>query len=368
MLRLGVFGRRRGEFRNAPPPWNATVPLVSVIVAAHNEESVIRAKIENVLASDYPREQLELLIGSDGSSDRTDQIVQQYAQEGVGLVSFPQQQGKSAIQNGLVALASGSTLVFTDADCAFEPAALRIIVETLSRPSVGLVSATPKYVNCADSAVTENEGVYLKYESWIRREESGRGLLAMASGSLFALRRESWQPLTRNLGDDFELPLRTALSGLKCIADPRLVATTRLSQSTPEAMFRLKARIVSKDLRALLAYRAILNPFRYGAMALSLWSHKLLRWLVPVFLLLMLAANLALLRSPVYQATLAGQAVFYALAAAGTVVIPSRRIPLISIPFSFCLVNLAALVGVVRCVRGKTSGQWTPVRGESVSA
>ena len=133
-------------------------------------------------------------------------------------------------------------------------------------------------------------------------------------------------------------------------------------------MFRLKARIVSKDSRALMAYRAdseSISTWRRGAELCGLTN--CCAGSFPCFLLRLFAANLALLRSPVYRATLAGQAVFYALAAAGAVLIPAGEFALISIPFSFCLVNLAALVGVVRCVRGKTSGQWTPVRGESVS-
>jgi cellulose synthase/poly-beta-1,6-N-acetylglucosamine synthase-like glycosyltransferase len=365
LLAAGIFGRKRGSKKGARTKSESVGPLVSVIVAAHNEEAAIESKIQNVLASDYGRERIEILIGSDGSSDRTEEIVRRYQSAGVGLVSFPSQQGKSAIQNGLVALASGSILIFTDADCTFDSSAIRTIVEDFEDPKVGLVTAFPRYENEAETSVTRNEGLYLRYESWIRAEESQRGLLAMASGSLFALRRDLWKPLDRNLGDDFELPLRTVLAGRICIADSRVIATTQLSQSTAESMFRLKARIVGKDLRALLEYRSILNPLQLGAVALSLWSHKLLRWLVPCFLLAMFASNLFLVRGPIYRATLAVQAAFYLLAFAGALTAGRRGGALLSLPYSFCLVNLAALVGIWRCITGRASGQWTPVRGES---
>jgi cellulose synthase/poly-beta-1,6-N-acetylglucosamine synthase-like glycosyltransferase len=365
LLALNLFGRKRPrEHTQRDSARVDDTPLISVIVAAHNEEAVIETKIRNVLASDYPREQLEILIGSDGSSDRTEEIVRRYEANGVGLVSFPSQQGKSAIQNGLVALASGSILVFTDADCTFGVTALRTIVDDFRDPAVGLVTAIPRYGNSGETAVTQNESLYLRYESWLRTEESARGLLAMASGSLFALRRGLWQPLDRNLGDDFELPLRTALAGCVCIADPQLVSITRLDQSTGESLFRLKTRIISKDFRALLAYCGILNPFRHGGVSLSLWSHKLLRWLVPCFLIGLAFSNCFLLRAPFYRATFAAQVVCYALALIGVFTKRERMPAILSVPFSFCLVNAAALVGVWRCVSGRTSGQWTPVRNE----
>jgi cellulose synthase/poly-beta-1,6-N-acetylglucosamine synthase-like glycosyltransferase len=284
------------------------------------------------------------------------------------LISFPQQQGKSAIQNGLVALASGSILAFTDSDCEMDPSAIRTIVERLDDSSVGLVTAMPRYINEAESTVTRNESTYLRYESWIREQESARGVLAMASGSLFAIRRAAWKPLERNLGDDFELPLRTVLGGKRCVTDPRLRAATRLSQNSAAAMFGLKARIVSKDFRALMAYRAALNPLRHGAVAIALWSHKLLRWLIPCFLIALFITSAALVRAPFYRSALAAQAAFYVLAAAGAILAARGRNSVLTVPFSFCLVNLAALAGLWRCITGRASGAWTPVRSSRESA
>jgi len=373
-LRLGLLGPRTAALTSP------IRPLISVIVAAHNEETVIGLKLKNLLASDYPRDRTEILIGSDGSSDRTEEIVRPFAAEGVGLISFPQQQGKSAMQNGLVAAASGSILVFTDADCLFAPGALARIIDHFADPRVGLVTGRPCYSNESETCVIQNESWYLRYETWLREQESARGLLAMASGSLFAIRRSLWKPLDRNLGDDFVLPLQMVEASYKNILEARAVAVTRLSQSEPSSLLRLKVRIISKDFRALLVHRALLNPFRYGAIAISLWSHKLLRWLVPYFLLAAFAANLFLLDRPFFRAAFILQSAFYALALVGALRGTDcdrgeyletgaprslvSRLPW-SLPMSFCVVNLAALLGTLKCITGRTSGHWKPERSHS---
>ncbi len=355
-LRLGARGRRK------PFEHGGERPLVSVIVAARNEEPCIQAKLENLLASDYPRERLEILVGSDGSSDRTEEIVRKFAAEGVGLISFPQQQGKSAIQNGLVAAASGAILVFTDADCLFSRGALGCIVGNFADAQVGLVTARTRYRNANETSIAENEGLYLRYENWLRGQESERGILAMASGWLFAMRRSLWRPLDPNLGDDFVLPLEVAEAGMRNVLEPRVTVISPLAQNQARSMLRMKVRIVSKDLRALLAHRGLLNPARHGALAVGLWSHKLLRWLVPYGLLGMWASNFFLLERHCFRAALALQAAFYLGAVAGF----ARRgqpprFPW-SLPMSFCLVNFAALLGTLKYFARRSSGRWEPER------
>ncbi|HUO33993.1 MAG TPA: glycosyltransferase [Candidatus Acidoferrum sp.] len=364
ILVSGLLGRRRSPVEAPIVDW----PSLSIIVAARNEESVIEGKLLNLLAVDYPRDKIEILVGSDGSSDRTEEIVRRFHSQGVSLLSFPQQIGKSGIQNGLVKFATGSLLVFTDADCFFAPETLRLLVFRFSDARVGLVTARPLYENESETPVTQNEGVYLRYESWIRAEESARGLLAMASGSLFSMRRSLWQPLDPAHGDDFVLPLRVASSGFLNLLEPRAVAVTLLEQKLPASMLRLKSRIISKDFRGLLANAAILNPFRHGSVAIALWSHKILRWLVPYFLISLLLSNLFLLAHPVFRASLFLQLVFYAFALLGAALRRRSSFLLWSMPFSFCLVNFAALVGTLQCLARRPAGQWTPARRHSRAA
>ncbi|HEY6465619.1 MAG TPA: glycosyltransferase family 2 protein [Candidatus Acidoferrales bacterium] len=363
LLRLGVFGPRRDRKHGLE-----TFPFVSFIVPAHNEEAGIAAKIANLLALDYPRERVEILIGSDGSSDRTDDLVRRYSAEGVGLVSFPRQHGKSAIQNSLVSFVSGEILVFTDADCLFAPESLKLLLDNFADPSVGLVTARPHFENSAETSVTHNEGIYLRYETWIRKQESTRGLLVLASGSLFAVRRSLWQPLDAAMGDDFLLPLRVSRAGFRNVLELDAVAVTRLSQDQPKSMFRMKVRIIAKDFLALLAHRDLLNPLRHRALAIALWSHKLLRWFVPYFLLVLFAANLFLLHSAFFRAFLAWQCALYALACCGTLFRATVKTSLISVPASFCIVNAAALVGTFSCLFGRTFAYWRPDRAHSPAA
>jgi cellulose synthase/poly-beta-1,6-N-acetylglucosamine synthase-like glycosyltransferase len=362
LLGAGLMGRRRsvrrGEMR----------PLVSFIVAAHNEEASIEEKLKNILASDYPREQIEILIGSDGSSDRTETIVRKYEADGVGLISFPQQQGKSAIQNRLVTAASGSILVFTDADSSLAPDALRLLLESFADPRVGIVTSHPCYSNASETSIAENESIYFRYDGWLREQESSREMLAMASGPLFAMRRSLWQPLDPNLGDDFVLPLQVAQAGYRNVLDSRVKVAMPLAQNRSDTMLRMKVRIVSKDLRGLLVHSALLNPLLHGSVAIGLWSHKLLRWLVPYFLLGLLASNLALLGHPFFRITLMLQAAFCTVGLVGFTLRDRALAFPLSVPFSFFLVNFAALMGTLKCLRGRTSGQWKPVRKHSPAA
>lgn len=363
LLRLGVFGARRTWKRQV-----VDLPLISIIVPAHNEEASIGAKIDNLLASDYPRECMDILIGSDGSSDRTEEIVRRYAGEGVGLVSFPQQHGKSAIQNGLVSLACGEILVFTDADCTFAPEALRVLIDNFADSAVGLVTGRPTFDNSRETSVTRNEGIYLRYETWLRREESERGLLALASGSLFAMRRKLWRPIDPAMGDDFALPLHAARAGFRNVLEERAVAATRLTQDEPQSMFWMKVRIVAKDFRALLAHPQVLDPFRHGRLAIALWSHKLLRWLVPYFLIALFAANLLLLAALPLRVFFGLQVAFYVLACLGISSRNHSRNPFVTIPASFCIVNAAAFAGTLSCIFGRSFGRWTPHRSTSPRA
>lgn len=357
LLALGILGKAR------PIARQRILPTLSVLIPAHDEEKSIRKKLQNVLEQDYPREKLEILVGNDGSRDATASIVREMAACGVRLVDSAKQCGKSAIQNMLVGCSHGEILVFTDADCLLPRNALSTLVENFVDPKVALVTNCAAIVNTHETAVAESEGLYWKYERWLREQESERGLLAMASGSLFAMRRQLWSPLDPDVGDDFALPLKVARAGKRNVLDMRISAETLLAQNQPHSMFRMKMRIISKDLRGLLRNSACLNPFQVGRLAVTLWSHKLLRWAIPYFLLGLLLSNLFLLgQGGFYQFSLSAQLGFYGASIAGLLLEPRRlRFPL-SAASSFCLVNAAALLGTLHCLSWQSAGQWKTVR------
>jgi len=356
LLASGFFGRRRSVLKKA------CEPFVSIIVPARNEEKNIVAKLENLLSLDYPRDRFEILVGNDASTDRTPTLVRDFDSSGVLLVNSSIRQGKSAMQNALVAQSKGEVLAFTDADCLLPCDALRRLMENLSDPSVGLVTNSPVFTNPEASGVVKNEGLYWRYEKWLRQQESDRCLLAMASGSLFAVRRELWRPLNPNLGDDFVLPLQVVRAGYRNILETRTAARTFLGQDRPRSMLGMKMRIIRKDFRGLLMFRNCLNPLKSGRIAIALFSHKLLRWAIPYFMIGALVANLFLLGDPVYASFFWGQALFYCLAGAGFMLESHEIHSPLSVLSSLCLVNCAALLGTLGSFSRRSAGQWETVR------
>jgi glycosyltransferase involved in cell wall biosynthesis len=355
LLASGVLGKRR------PVHVAGAMPTISVIVPAHNEEKTIQSKLSNLLSADYPKDKLEILVGSDGSSDRTEAMVEGFGESGVRLVSSKERIGKSAIQNELVARSSGAILVFTDADCMLTPSALRLLVQNFADPTIGLVTNCAVILNQGATGVVASESLYWRYERWLRLQESERGMLAMASGSLFGMHRHLWRPLDPNVGDDFVLPLQVALADYRCVMETRTSAQI-IMQSESDSMLNMKVRVISKDLRGLLQNSSCLNPFRTGRVAIGLWSHKLLRWAVPYFLIGLVASNLALANHGPYGVFLVAQASFYFASVAGMLFGARKfRLPL-SVAHSFCLVNLAALLGTLHCISLRTTGQWKTVR------
>jgi cellulose synthase/poly-beta-1,6-N-acetylglucosamine synthase-like glycosyltransferase len=358
LLALGLLGEKR------PIRKGQILPSLSIIVPAHNEERCIRSKLLNLLSQDYPRDKVQILVGNDGSTDRTAEIVAEFMHQGVQSVSSSEAMGKSAIQNSLVSRASGEILVFTDADCFLPTDGLRTMVQSFVDLQVGLVTNCASFLNDGETPTVEGESLYWRYERWLRNEESDRKLLAMASGSLFAMRRSLWGPLEPEVGDDFALPLRVAKAGCRNVLETRVSAETVLSQNQPRSMFRTKMRIVSKDLRGLLRVSECLNPLQVGKVAVGLWSHKLLRWCIPYFLIGLLFSNvlLALSGQLFYQVTLGAQALFYAIAVLGFLLAKRGSSFPFSVVSSFCLVNLAALFGTLHCCTLHSAGRWKPVR------
>jgi cellulose synthase/poly-beta-1,6-N-acetylglucosamine synthase-like glycosyltransferase len=338
-------------------------PTVSLIIAAHNEEQVIAQKLENSLALNYPKDKLEIIIVSDGSSDETAGIAQKYRSRGVRLVELLQNLGKASAQNEAVKLASGDILLFTDANVTLGRDSIRRVVRHFQDSTVGCVVGRVTYINEEETGISEGEGFYWRYELFLRRKESQLENLVAGSGPIFAVKRMLFEPLDPAISEDFFLPMKAAIKGYRTVYEPEAVSSERLFQVSPHDMFKTRVRTITLDTRSVFLCRAILNPFRYPLYAWGLISHKLLRWLIPYFLIVLFAVNLLLSGHPFYNLALALQIVFYVLALAGYLWQRKSNPPrILSIPFSFCLVNLAALVGVVYFVMGKKAGSWVPVR------
>lgn len=338
-------------------------PSVSIIIAAFNEEKVIQEKINNCLALDYPKNKLHIIVASDGSSDSTNEIVGKLTSSRVQLVAHEVNKGKSSIQNQAVKVAKGDILLFSDADTFLRADALKRMCEQLNQTNVGCVIGKIVFQIEGEGSVGEGEGLYWRYELSIRAMESRIGNFAMGTGAIMAVRKILYQPLNENVGDDFVLPLQVVLQGQKVIYEPRAIAEGQLYQTQAKDLFQTKVRIISKDLRGLFSCSEILNPIKHPLYAWGLLSHKLLRWLIPFFLILIFTLNIFLLRQPVYLVLFLMQLVFYCAATLGYILEKQgRKNKASSLPFAFCVVNFAAFKGVIKYFSGGHSGRWEPVR------
>jgi cellulose synthase/poly-beta-1,6-N-acetylglucosamine synthase-like glycosyltransferase len=335
-------------------------PHVSIIITAYNEERHIQKKIENTLSLNYPKELMEIIIGSDGSRDRTEEIVSRFRDRGVKLISFPENRGKTMTQNDCVRVSRHSIIVFMDASSLCEEDALSRLVEPFADLRVGCVAGKVVFVQSHDNLTTESQGLYWKYEQLLKRAEGRMGSLVGVDGPLYAIRKELYVPLQPDIISDLITPLVVIRDGHAVVHEPRAVtyeeATTR-----PEDELRTRKRIVTRGLLGLFRHPELLNPFKRPLLAFQILSHKILRWFAGLYFVFMAVASLLLIRHPFFLLACAGIALFLVLAWQG---LRTREHPrkLFAVPYYFILVNWAALLGALDYIRGKRVVSWKPVR------
>jgi len=333
------------------------LPHVSVLIAAYNEASCIEQRIENLLAQDYPADRLEILVGSDGSTDATDAIVQHHASRGVKL-SRGDRTGKAGVLARLIGLAKGEVLVLTDANTEFEKDAIRRLVQPLRDPAVGLVCGRLRLHSPLGAPIAE--GAYWRLESLLKLYESRRGCVMGANGGIYAVRKHLFPPLPAGtVVDDFVAALRVLRSGYEVRYEPEAVAHEEAAPGHAEE-YRRRVRIAAGCFRALSQFRDLLSP-RHGFTAFALWSHKVLRWLVPQALVIALLTNALLAtQSRGYALLLLAQCAAYGLAALGLLGTSPRHLRKLTDPAAhFVEMNAALLVGFWRFSRGGQGQTWT---------
>ena len=330
-------------------------PKVSMIIAARNEEAKIAAKLADCLTLEYPHNRLEILVVSDHSTDRTDEIVEDFAARDarIRLLAGQGALGKSGAQNLAVESASGDMLFFTDADTRTRPDMLKMLMENLADPTVGLVTANV-FLGEPGNAVAEGQGMYWRFELFLRKLESELGILATGSGQALLMRKELFRPLPLVYGDDCVLPLDVRLQGYRVVQDTRVIVYDIMPNSI-HGELKARIRMTARNWSGTLSRPAILNPFRFPVTAWALVSHKLLRWLTPFFLAVLLAANILLsVRSGDWKLLCALQLAFYAAALIGW--LRARKGEpawVFAYPFAFCLANVGFLLGMVKAMRGQ---------------
>ena len=342
--------------RPADPGRTGTLPSVTLIIACRNEAARLRHKLDNALALDYPG--IEILVASDASDDGSDEIVQEYAARGVRLVRSPERRGKEFAQGLAIAAAQGEVLVFSDAGTDLPADSIRRMVENLADPAVGAVSSEDQFVS--ENGRVAGEGAYVKYEMWLRRLESQRAGLVGMSGSFFGVRRSVLGEWNATIPSDFACALHAVRAGTRAVADARVLGIYR-DIKDPAKEFARKVRTALRGMTAVAVMREVLNPFRYGLFAFQVWGHKIMRWLVPWFMILLLATSLLLANAhPIYAIVLAAQCAGYGAALLGQVVPASRKSALVRLAYFFVQVNIALAQAGIQFLQGRRIVTWEP--------
>jgi len=353
----------RSNIATKPIRRGTSLSQVTLVISAFNEDDVIAAKIENSLSLDYPRELLDVLVVSDASDDDTDDIVRGFADDKVRLLRMPQRGGKTLGLNAAVEQTDSEIVVFSDANAMYREDAIRALVRNFDDDEVGAAVGESTYSSAASDA-DRSESAYWRYETAIKRLETEIGSTVGGDGAIYAVRRSLYRAMAADALSDFVNPLQVVAQGKRCVYEPDAVSVEDAAGSFDKE-FRRKVRIVNRAWRATMAMKQMLNPFRFGFFSLQLLSHKLLRWLVPIFLAVILGTNIALFSAgPIYQATLAVQLAFYALALIGAMLEGQRNSVVFYVPYYFCLVNVASIFGIFEAYLGKTYTTWSTARAD----
>ncbi len=331
---------------------------LSVIVTAYNEAERIRDKIENTLRLDFALDRLELIVASDCSDDGTDDIVREYSDKGVKLVRAADRLGKENAQKTAIEQATGDIIVFSDVATQIPEDALRELEGYFQDPTVGAVSSEDRFIS--QNGEVAGEGAYVKYEMWLRRQESQLAGLVGLSGSFFAARKEVCTEWDIHSPSDFNTALNTAKLGLRAVTAPTVLGYYR-DLKDPRKEYLRKVRTVLRGMAGLARHKEVLSPSRFGLFAFQVFSHKLMRWLVPWFLLGLLVVTFPLASAhPFYGLALLAQLAFYGVALLGQFKPDSRNNALVKIIYFFVQVNLAIMDSSLKFFRGNRMTTWKP--------
>jgi cellulose synthase/poly-beta-1,6-N-acetylglucosamine synthase-like glycosyltransferase len=353
-LLLALLSHWKKVTGHVPDASDEALPSIALLIAAHNEETIIAEKIENSLRIDYPRHKLRIVVVSDGSTDGTDDIVRRYEAREVSLFRIEPRCGKSPARNAAAAAATSDILVMSDANAMYGPDAIRKLARHFTDTSVGAV--------CGDLRLLREHGgenLYWRYEKWIKRLESRFHSIIGANGSIYSIRRCLYTPLPAEVDDDFLEPLHVYLEGHRVRYEPAALSVERdIKTKNMAREFAAKRRTVLRGIQSLHYLSKNAAPFEHPALAFELVSHKIFKWLVPFFLIGLLATTALMLDQTFFAAVFAAQILMYGCAIAG--VATGRRA--FYIPTFFAVTNAAVLAAVIAFIAGKRSITWEKQR------
>jgi cellulose synthase/poly-beta-1,6-N-acetylglucosamine synthase-like glycosyltransferase len=338
----------------------AIQPAVTFIITVHNEESRILGKLKNTFSLVYPKTKLQIIVASDGSCDKTNEIVRNYSNKGVLLVDIKNRQGKESAQREAVKYAQGEIIVFSDVATTMNVDGLQQLVSSFSDPTVGCVSSEDR-MQGRDGKLS-GESLYVRYEMWLRSLESRANSLVGLSGSLFAARKEVCEDFSVEMQSDFRTVLNSVKMGLRGVSDPQAVGLYPDTADQNREWDR-KIRTVVRGLTVFFRHLELLNIFHYGLFSYQLFCHKLLRWSVPLFMVLAIISNFALIqRGPIYSILLILQILLYGLGYLGFLKPKLQNIFWVKIPTYFLAVNVSIMIAWWRYMRGQRIVTWSPTK------
>ena len=327
-------------------------PKVTLVIAAYNEEKVIEEKIRNSLTLDYPRELLEVIVVSDGSTDDTPAIVKRFERDGIIGLFDPVRRGKTAALNRATGVATGEVVVFSDANCMYDKQAIRKLVRNFYDPSVGGVTGRKVIIRNPERESSGGDKLFWNFESFLKTKQSLTGSISTGDGEIFAIRRVLYKEIPNDvINDDTAITLNIIKQGYRVVYEPEAISSEEASVVLADD-FNVKVRMVCGGYQTLRMFRDMLLPPR-SYFAVQFLSHKALRWLMPVLLLSLFVSNLFILKG-IYKIIWLGQTLFYLSAAVGLV---TRRrtseVLFLYYPLYYCTMNLAAAYGLLAFLRGR---------------
>jgi biofilm PGA synthesis N-glycosyltransferase PgaC len=353
--------RRVVKGKRVYPGLDQDFPTLTLVVAAYNEESLMEAKIQNTLNLNYPAGKLHLLFVTDGSTDRTPDVIAQYPQ--IQLMHSPARNGKIMAIHRAMHEVNTEIVVYTDANTFLNQDALLLIARHYADPTVGAVSGEKRVMQDAISDATAGEGFYWKYESALKKWDSELYSVVGAAGELFSVRKSLYKEVEPDtILDDFMISMLIAQDGYRIIYEPDAYASELSSDNIKEELKR-KVRIAAGGIQSIVRLKKLMTPFEHPLLWFQYISHRVLRWTItPFLMILVFVLNIIIcFRSDqaIYFVTLFGQVVFYGAALAGWL-LETRKIKIkaLFVPYYFCIMNYAVIAGINRYLKGSQSAAW----------
>ncbi|RYD59183.1 MAG: glycosyltransferase family 2 protein [Sphingobacteriales bacterium] len=338
-----------------------TLPTLTLVVASYNEADILREKINNTLDLNYPKEKLSLLFVTDGSSDGSERIIEEYPQ--LEVMHSPERRGKIHAIHRAMKEVQTDVVVFTDANTFLNKDSLINIARHYADPSVGCVSGEKRVKVDATADATAGEGFYWRYESKLKQWDSELYSVVGAAGELFSIRRFLYEPVQNDtVLDDFMISLLIAQKGYRIVYEPDAYAVEESSANIKEELKR-KVRIAAGGIQSILRLNKLFNPIKYPVLTFQYISHRVLRWTVtPFLMILVFFLNILLVNQTdavIYQLLMCGQVMFYGTALIGLMLEQRKmKIKLFFIPYYFCIMNYAVIAGINRYFRSGQSAVW----------